>query len=380
MKIYHLIFTLASQLLALSCFCQASPAWNNPLKIAWSSDGITFNAPVVFQDSSGVPSVIKWKGDTLIATFQWFRQPKLSPTWDRVAVKFSYDNGRNWSQPKPIFVNGLPSNYQRPFDPTLTVFGNDSIRIYFSSSNGIPKNGLDATVNTYSAKSSDGINFNFESGSRVDELTKQVIDPAIIFFNKSWHYLSPIGAPQQGAYHYLSLDGLNFTPTSNIPSDNFHNWTGNFMIENINELRFYGSGATIWYNYSTNGNNWSGYVSTNIQGGDPSVLKIKNNSYLMVYVGQPYPSNILEIASELKPIQIFPNPTQDLIHVRVDSKNLGSMYVIYDYSGKTVLNGKISSESMAIELADLPYGNYVLTLTSQTDGQVSVVKISKQGR
>lgn len=281
---------------------------------------------------------------------------------------------------KPIFVNGLPSNYQRPFDPTLTVFGNDSIRIYFSSSNGIPKNGLDATVNTYSAKSSDGINFNFESGSRVDELTKQVIDPAIIFFNKSWHYLSPIGAPQQGAYHYLSLDGLNFTPTSNIPSDNFHNWTGNFMIENINELRFYGSGATIWYNYSTNGNNWSGYVSTNIQGGDPSVLKIKNNSYLMVYVGQPYPSNILEIASELKPIQIFPNPTQDLIHVRVDSKNLGSMYVIYDYSGKTVLNGKISSESMAIELADLPYGNYVLTLTSQTDGQVSVVKISKQGR
>jgi hypothetical protein len=380
MKICHLIVTLGLQLLALSCFCQANPPWNNPLKIAWSSDGITFNAPVVFQDSSGVPSVIKWKGDTLIATFQWFRQPKLSPTWDRVAVKFSYDNGRNWSQPKPIFVNGLPSNYQRPFDPTLTVFGNDSIRIYFSSSNGIPKNGLDATVNTYSAKSSDGINFNFESGSRVDELTKQVIDPAIIFFNKSWHFLSPIGSPQQGAYHYLSLDGLNFTPTSNIPSDNFHNWTGNFMIENINELRFYGSGATIWYNYSTNGNNWSGYVSTNIQGGDPSVLKIKNNSYLMVYVGQPYPSNILEIASELKPIQIFPNPTQDLIHVRVDSKNLGSMYVIYDYSGKTVLNGKISSESMAIELADLPYGNYVLTLTSQTDGQVSVVKISKQGR
>ncbi len=380
MKICHLIFALASQLLALSCFCQANPPWNNPLKIAWSSDGITFNAPVVFQDSSGVPSVIKWKGDTLIATFQWFRQPKLSPTWDRVAVKFSYDNGRNWSQPKPIVVNGLPSNYQRPFDPTLTVFGNDSIRIYFSSSNGIPKNGLDATVNTYSAKSSDGINFNFESGSRVDELTNQVIDPAIIFFNKSWHFLSPIGSPQQGAYHYVSPDGLNFAPVSNIPSDNFHNWTGNFMIENTNELRFYGSGATIWYNYSTNGSIWSGYVSTNIQGGDPSVLKIKNNSYLMVYVGQPYPSNVLEITSEWKPIQIFPNPTQDLIHVRVDSKNLGSMYVVYDYSGKTVLKGKISSESTVIELADLPDGNYVLTLTSQTNGSLSVVKISKQGR
>ena len=100
----------------------------------------------------------------------------------------------------------------------------------------------------------------------------------------------------------------------------------------------------------------------------------------MVYVGQPYPSNVLEIASELQPIQIFPNPTQNLIHVKVDSKNAGSMYVIYDYSGKTFLKGKISSENTAIELADLPDGNYVLNLTSQTNGQVSVVKISKQGR
>ena len=56
------------------------------------------------------------------------------------------------------------------------------------------------------------------------------------------------------------------------------------------------------------------------------------------------------------------------------------MYVIYDYSGKTFLKGKISSENTAIELADLPDGNYVLNLTSQTNGQVSVVKISKQGR
>lgn len=367
MKICHLIFTFGLQLIAIGCFCQGNFPWNNPLKIAWSSDGIIFNTPAVFQDSSGVPSVIKWKGDTLISAFQWFRQPNPSLTWDRVAVKFSFDNGRTWSKPKPIVVNGLPANYQRPFDPTLTVFRNDSIRIYFSSSNGFPKNGLDASVNTYSAKSSDGINFYFESGSRVDEPSKQVIDPAIIFFNTSWHYLSPIGSPQQGAYHYVSPDGLNFTPVSNITSDNFHNWTGNFMIENANELRFYGSGAIIWYNYSANGSIWSGYINTNIQGGDPSVLKIKNNNYLMVYVGQPYPLNILEINAESQPIQIFPNPTQGLINVKVDSKNVGSNYVVYDYSGKTVLKGKISSENTRIELGNLANGNYLFHLVGSTN-------------
>src|SRR5437016_10765108 len=93
--------------------------WKNPLMITWSADGTTFGAPAIFQDSSGVPSVIRWHGDTLIAAFQWFRLPNPSASWDRVSVKFSYDKGVNWTQPVPIVVNGLPPAFQRPFDPTL---------------------------------------------------------------------------------------------------------------------------------------------------------------------------------------------------------------------------------------------------------------------
>ncbi len=96
-----------------------SPPWQNPLRMAWSSDGKTFDAPTIFQDSSGVPCVIRWKGDTLICAFQWFRLPQNTPSWDRVAVKFSYDGGLSWTAPTPIVVNGLPANYQRPFDPAV---------------------------------------------------------------------------------------------------------------------------------------------------------------------------------------------------------------------------------------------------------------------
>ena len=374
MKIKILLFTFGWQLLAVSSFCQGSPPWNKPLNIAWSSDGITFNIPTVFQDSSGVPSVIKWKGDTLIAAFQWFRQPNPSPTWDRVATKFSYDNGLTWTQPTPVVVNGLPVNYQRPFDPTLTVFSNDSLRIYFSSSDGTPMGGLDSTVNTYSAKSSDGINFYFEPGSRVDELTNRVIDPTIIFFNTGWHYLSPIGSPQQGAYHYVSPDGLNFTPVPDIPSDNTHNWTGNYMIENNSELRFYGCGANIWYKSSPNGGVWSGYVNTNIQGGDPSVVKITNNNYLMVYVGEPYVTNIMEDTNDLHAIQIFPNPAQSIINVKADSKWVGSIYVVYDNTGRSVFTGKISSEITTIELGNLSGGIYLLSIGESLKQTIKVMK------
>jgi len=129
-----------------------------------------------------------------------------------VAVKFSYDHGLIWTQPTPIILNGLPAGYQRLFDPTLTVFSNDSIRIYYSSSSGFPSGGLDSTVNTYSAKSVDGIHYEFKPGPRVDELSGRVIDPVFIHFITGWHYMSPVGAPQQGTYHYVSPDGLTFNP------------------------------------------------------------------------------------------------------------------------------------------------------------------------
>lgn len=264
--------------------------WRSPLMIATSGDGVTFDPPVMFQDSAGVPSAIRWHGDTLICVFQWFRQPINSPTWDRVAVKYSYDNGANWTSPQPIVVHNLPAGYQRPFDPTLVLTQSDSLRIYYSSSDGIPPPGQDSTINTYSAISADGLNYYFEPGPRVDHPASRVIDPAVIYFNNSWHYLSPIGAPQAGAFHYLSPDGLNFSIVQNIGSDSAHNWTGNYVVNAANDLRFYGcGGASIWFNSSPNGGEWTGYTNTNMHGGDPTVVKLFSGTYVIVYVAPPAP-------------------------------------------------------------------------------------------
>src|SRR5678816_3371775 len=109
-------------LLAGLSFCsvlataQSNFPWERPLKIARSTDGTNFTSVAIYQDSSGVPSLIRWKGDTLVCVFQWFRKPMKSITWDRVAVKFSFNAGATWTAPVPIVVNGLPAGYQRPFD------------------------------------------------------------------------------------------------------------------------------------------------------------------------------------------------------------------------------------------------------------------------
>lgn len=305
--------------------------------MSWSNDGITFGPPAMFQDSSGVPSAVRWRGDTLACVFQWFRQPDPSPTWDRVAVKFSYDNGASWSGPEPIVVNGLPPGYQRPFDPTLTVLDGDSLRIYFSSSDGMPGMGLDSTVNTYSAIGTDGIHYTFEPGARVDVSDNRVIDPAVIHFGPGWHYAAPAGAPQDGAYHYLSPDGVNFSAVPMIPSDAQHNWTGNYMVDSPTELRFYGSSmGGIWFNSSPNGGTWNGYVSTNVQGGDPTVVKVGASSYLMVHVGAPN-ANLVAEPMTSPTLRVLPTPASGSMTVRSSISSEGRL-LVFDASGHVVLD------------------------------------------
>lgn len=329
---------------------------------ATSTDGITFDTPVIFQDSSGVPSVIKWKGDTLVCVFQWFRLPVGSPSWDRVAVKYSYDNGLNWTAPQPIQVLNFPAGYQRPFDPTLAVLSSDSLRIYFSSSVGLPPMGLDASVNTYSAVSADGLLYTFEPNARVDVADNKVIDPAVIEFGPGWHYTAPIGAPQQGAYHFVSPDGVNFSQVASIPSDNAHNWTGNFMRNSDNELRFYGSGPMIWYNATANGGVWNGFVATNLNGGDPSVVRVAPDLYRIIFVGAQYITDLTE-ADATDSAFFYPNPVGDELFLDVPRGVLQVLF--FDVSGRQVM--ALNDPGIGIQRVDcrsLLEGVYVVQLKS----------------
>ena len=342
----RLLLFFACMLSAQHAFSQGNPPWKQPLMMAHAPDGIHFLPPEIFQDSAGVPSLVRWKGDTLACAFQWFRLPQFGPSWDRVAIKFSYDNGKTWTGPAPIQVNGFVGALQRPFDPTLAPLPDGRLRIYFSSSEGNPPPALDASVNTYSAVSNNGIQYQVEAGARVDHPTNRVIDPAVVFFNNNWHYVAPVGTPQQGAYHYISQDGLTFSQVVNIGSDQQHNWTGNFMLASGQELRFYGCGpGKIWYCSSPNGGAWSGYVATNLTGGDPTVVKLAQNDYLMIYVGQPYTTPVAEAPADDKIFDIYPNPANPGIFISCRNKPTSeAAYRLYSPQGQLLQAGSFWSD------------------------------------
>lgn len=63
--------------------------------------------------------------------------------------------------------------------------------------------------------------------------------------------------------------------------------------------------------------------------------------------------------------EFYPNPSTNQITIKVDNELLGSVYTIYDTIGKSVLNGKISSELNVIDLGNLSNGVYIIEVASE---------------
>ncbi len=353
---------------------QGEPPWRRPLKTCTGTDGRNFSNITTFQDSAGVPNLLMLSSGVIIAVFQWFRQPVGSPSWDRVAVKFSSDSGTSWTLPQPVSITGLPQNHQRPFDPTLTQTDDGRIRMYFSSGLNLT---LDTSVGTYSAVSTDGINYSADPGVRFTLPGRAIIDPAVVKFNGLWHLINP--GPPGTAYHNISADGLNFTRVNDIVAAQSYTWIGNFLNNSSNELRFYGSGSMAWYASSSNGGEWFGYQFTNIQGGDPSVLKLSASSYLMIYTGMPYPSSVSEyqaIESESS-LTNYPNPFNPATSISfvapISFGDVRKLFVfsITDATGKVLENHSTflkagDSYHFEFNANDLAAGVYFCTVS--TDG------------
>ena len=78
--------------------------------------------------------------------------------------------------------------------------------------------------------------------------------------------------------------------------------------------------------------------------------------------------------SQDKLFSVFPNPTQSLINVKVDTKLIGNNYSIYDNTGKVVLSGKLKSENTTIDLGNLSGGLYMLMIGDNMKQNFKIIK------
>jgi hypothetical protein len=140
-------------------------------------------------------------------------------------------------------------------------------------------------------------------------------------------------------------------------------------------------GAGVFYSID-NGINWSA-INSGLT--DLSIFDLElNDTYLIAATNTQgvfrFPLSSLNIVTgihdiDTKPaVSIFPNPTSNQLNVRATSELIGSVYHVYDCTGKSVLNGKIRADVTIVDLARLACGVYFLNLGTIPKQAFQIIK------
>jgi hypothetical protein len=108
----------------------------------------------------------------------------------------------------------------------------------------------------------------------------------------------------------------------------------------------------------------------------PELLAGNPQGGLVLFKNQITPDGIKTISNTLNQISCYPNPTQQILHVK--SNNYASIISveIFNMMGKSMLHQKVGNNATTINLIDLANGVY--TLKVNTESGIFYQKISKQ--
>ncbi len=90
----------------------------------------------------------------------------------------------------------------------------------------------------------------------------------------------------------------------------------------------------------------------------------------LCYYGQ---SEVYELVSN-KSFILFPNPSHDILNLKVNTNLIGSIYTILDNIGRIAKTGEINTENYVVELDGLNEGMYSFHIGEKTNHTLKFVK------
>jgi len=73
-------------------------------------------------------------------------------------------------------------------------------------------------------------------------------------------------------------------------------------------------------------------------------------------------------------IKVFPNPATDVVSSIVSRELVGTVYSVIDNLGRIVCSGNFLSESLSLNISDLPAGTYTIRYGVRSQKNISIVK------
>ncbi len=267
----------------------------------WDHDVLLWRVPpegppvaVATFPRSGVPTLCRLSDGRIAAAHQWFPEGG-GADFDRVAIRFSSDEGRTFTAPVAIRVDGLPEGMRFPFDPTLVPLPDGRVRLYFTAHDARPSAGTAPVIG--SAIGRDGLRYEYERGARFAVEGRPAIDCAVVLHRGRFHLIVPDSGPDGAgrAWHAVSEDGLSFRPLADLRLDGLR-WLGNALSDD-RRILFLGTRdrprpgrGGVFAAESPDGNSWrEASPGPVIEGADPGVVRLADGSLLVAVTGPPRP-------------------------------------------------------------------------------------------
>jgi aminopeptidase YwaD len=90
----------------------------------------------------------------------------------------------------------------------------------------------------------------------------------------------------------------------------------------------------------------------------------------------PIETELETLDSEFESVKVYPNPTKDLLNVRVNELITGSQFELLEISGQSILKQSIKNNQTLLDISDLKSGTYLYRFT--TNDGVKFGKVVKQ--
>lgn len=127
-----------------------------------------------------------------------------------------------------------------------------------------------------------------------------------------------------------------------------------------------------------NGNNENLSIEWTV--GEPVISTLLNESMI---VTQGFHQPVLEVTPLKTPtellftIEAYPNPTQDLIWIKLDDNEIeGLQFLLHDVYGKSLVKNPFNSNTESVNMSAFPAGVYFLKII-QSDQEIKTFRIIK---
>lgn len=187
---------------------------------------------------------------------------------------------------------------------------------------------------------------------------------------------------QRAQYYQLMSDNVLFNSTNdwnlliNNPIANFSESISSNTATFTNSSSSVNS--TLNYSWDFGDGNTSSIQNpshTYITGGNYTITLIASNCIFSDTISKTIQIGTTSIEeSAANNFKFYPNPTTNQITIKAANQLLGSVYTVYDFTGKSVLNGQILSEQCVVELSNLSRGIYLLSIGGDLKQTFKLIK------